>query len=150
MVNYSLRQATEADQPFLFTVVHTAMSPVRLANDPDKIVDMEKGLAEYKEKYPAEKVQVIQYDGKDVGRLRVVRSKEEIYIGGIQLLPEFQGKGIGSSIMRDIINEAKKTKTPITLEVHEVNKAANSFYTKLGFKFVKQEGNQFVLTYTFE
>lgn len=147
MVTYTLRQATEDDQVFLFNVVHVAMSPVRTATNPDKIVDMEKELAEYKEKYPAEKVQVIQYEGKDVGRLRVVKSKEEIYIGGIQLLPEFQGKGIGSAVIKDLIKESEELKIPITLEVHQVNIAANAFYTKLDFKFVEKKNNKSVLKY---
>jgi ribosomal protein S18 acetylase RimI-like enzyme len=124
------------------------MSPVRIASNPDKVVDMEKGLTDYKGKYPAKEVQVIQYEGKDIGRLRVVRSKEEIYIGGIQILPEFQSKGIGSAVVKDLIEESEELKIPITLEVHGVNTSANIFYSKLGFKFVEQKKNQSVLKYS--
>lgn len=144
---FSLRQATEEDLPFLFKVSTDAMKPVVMTLNPDKEFDEKQELAKYKEKFDPEKIGVIQYEGKDIGRLRVVRSPESIYVGGIQILPEFQNKGIGTALFKELIEESKSTSIPIKLEVHDVNEAAISFYKKLGFEAREKVGNQTIMNY---
>jgi len=144
---FSLRQATENDLLFLFKVSTDAMKPVVEALSPDKEFDNESELAAYKDKFNPEKVEVVQFEGKDVGRLRVVRSSESIYIGGVQILPAFQGNGIGGAIFKKLIEESKTTNIPIALEVHDVNKQAINFYIKLGFVSGEKVGNKIVMRY---
>ncbi|MCR4279500.1 MAG: GNAT family N-acetyltransferase, partial [Candidatus Zambryskibacteria bacterium] len=86
-------------------------------------------------------------EGKDIGRLRIVRSPESISIGGIQILPEFQGRGIGTAIVKDLIVESETTGTPITLEVHYINEQAISFYKNLGFQETGKTEKQFLMEY---
>ncbi len=147
MNTYTLRQAVEADIDFLFLVSTSAMQHVHDAIHGDKPRDLEKEFVEYKEKFKPEAINIVQFEGKDVGRLRVVRSSESIYIGGLQLLPEYQGKGIGSAIMFDLIQESEKTHLPILLEVHHVNKNAYTFYIKVGFETVKDLGTKWEMKY---
>lgn len=144
---FSLRTAKEEDLPFLFKVSVEAMKPVAESLDPEREFDEESEFNRYKEKFEPEKVEVIQYAGQDVGRLRVVRSPESIYVGGIQILPEFQGKGVGTALFSELIEESKTTHIPIILEVHDVNETAMAFYTKLGFVPGEKIGNQTVMTY---
>lgn len=146
-LTFSLRHATQEDLPFLFRVSTDAMKAVVATLNPDKEFVEEKGFASYKDKFTPEKIQVIQFEGKDVGRLRVVRTSESIYIGGIQILPEFQGKGIGTALFYELIEESNSANIPITLEVHIVNESAISFYTNLGFKPGETVGNQTVMSY---
>lgn len=142
---YTLRTSEQKDAEFLFHVKIEAMKPtssiLRTAHDYDK------ELAEYLTKFEPEKIQVIQFEGRDVGRLRIVRSPESIYVGGIQILPEFQGKGIGSAIFQDLIAESESTRIPITLEVHHVNEKATSFYKKLGFQETGKNEKQVLMEY---
>jgi len=144
---FSLRQASEEDLPFLFKVSTDAMRPVVETLNPDREFDMEQELAKYSKKFEPEKIEVIQYHGQDVGRLRVVRSLESIYVGGIQILPEFQGNGIGTALFKELVEESNSTNIPIVLEVHDVNEAAISFYTKLGFIAGEKVENQTVMRY---
>ena len=51
---------------------------------------------------------VVEADGMPVGRLRVVRTSEELYIAGIQVLPEHQGRGIGSEVVRSARGEGRR------------------------------------------
>jgi len=141
----TFRTATNDDLEFLFEVSTEAMLPVAERLHPGKIPDRAEELLKYKEKFEPSKIQVIQYDGQDIGRLRVVRSAESMYVGGIQILPAFQGKGIGAAIFTDLIEQAKITKIPITLEVHDVNVEALKFYKKLGFIESGKQGNKTVL-----
>ncbi|MCR4279495.1 MAG: GNAT family N-acetyltransferase [Candidatus Zambryskibacteria bacterium] len=129
---YTLRTSEAKDAKFLFHVKIEAMKPTSSISR--TALDYDKEFAEYLKKFEPEKIQVIQFAGKDVGRLRIVRSPNSIYIGGIQILPEFQGKGIGTAILKDLIAESETTRIPITLEVHHANKRAISFYKNLGFR----------------
>ena len=144
---YSLRRATAEDLPFLFNVSTEAMKPVVAALNPEREFNREDELEKYKAKFNPNEIELIQYEGQDVGRLRVVRSSESIYVGGIQILPEFQGKGIGTALFTDLMSEAKQSQKPIVLEVHDVNEDAVSFYRKLGFKEGEKVGNQTVMRY---
>lgn len=144
---FTVRKATDDDLPFLFRVSTEAMRPVAEMSDSLNEKPEEERFAEYKEKFVPEAIEVIQHDGKDVGRLRVVRSSDSIYVGGIQILPEYQNKGIGTALFTELIEESKETNIPIVLEVHDVNTRAISFYKNLGFEEGEKVGNQTVMKY---
>lgn len=76
---------------------------------------------------------VIEFDGRSVGRLRVLRARLHIELAGIQLRPEFQSKGIGTLVVRNLMREAAETNMPITLAVENDNPRARAFYARLGF-----------------
>ncbi len=145
---FSLRKATSEDLKFLFEVSTLAMKPTVLAINPDKEFNQTEEFEKYKDKFVPAEIEIIQFEGQNVGRLRVVRSADSIYIGGIQILPEFQGKGIGSAIFENLIQEANELDVPIILEVHDVNKDAIRFYENLGFKAGQKVGNQTIMTYS--
>jgi GNAT superfamily N-acetyltransferase len=62
---------------------------------------------------------------------------KSIYLSDLYLKPEFQGKGIGTKIMKEIIDFADKNQLPITLvpapESIKDIKRLNRFYQKFGF-----------------
>lgn len=147
MKRYSLRTSKPEDAEFLFKVKVEAMKPISaiLRTEP---FDYDKEFTEYLAKFEPEKIQVIEYEGKAVGRLRIVRTPESIYIGGVQILSEFQNKGIGTEIFNDVIEESKLSGIPVTLEVHHDNEKAISFYKKLGFKENGRTEKQLLMEYT--
>jgi N-acetylglutamate synthase-like GNAT family acetyltransferase len=69
-----------------------------------------------------------------VAALRVV-SDEVGQVRWVYILPEHQRKGVGTSIMRRVENEARKMrlKKLIVPDVHEKAFWARNFYTKLGY-----------------
>lgn len=141
----TLRRATENDLEFLFGVATEAMQHVSERLHPGRVVNKDEELQKYKDLFEPNEVQIIQYKGQDVGRLRVVRTTKSIYVGGIQILPVFQGKGIGGAIFADLIEESKRLGIPVELEVHDVNSAARAFYKKLGFVEAGKQGRQRIL-----
>lgn len=144
---FALRGSTKDDVAFLFKVSTDAMRPVTDMSDSSKIKPEDVRFAEYREKFIPESIDVIQYNGVDVGRLRVVRSADSIYVGGIQILPEYQGRGIGTALFTELIQESNKTRVPIVLEVHDVNIQALSFYRNLGFEEGEKMRDQIVMRY---
>ncbi|MDB5189082.1 MAG: uncharacterized protein JWL82_39 [Parcubacteria group bacterium] len=144
--NITLRKATPSDLAFLYRVSTEAMRPVTEAGTATQN-DAGEEYEKYKAKFDPEKIDIIQYNGKDVGRLRVVRSEASIYVGGIQILPEYQGKGIGTSLFTDLIQESITSNLPITLEVHDINTGARAFYENLGFEYGEKKNDQTIMIY---
>jgi GNAT superfamily N-acetyltransferase len=143
---YTLRTAEQKDAKFLFQVKIEAMKTATSILRTEPFI-YEKEFAEYLKKFEPKKIQVIQFEDKDIGRLRIVRSPESIYIGAIQILPEFQSRGIGSAILTDLIHESESTGIPVTLEVHHINERAIYFYKKFGFQEVGNTEKQILMKY---
>ena len=144
---YSLRQATADDVEFVFNVSTEAMRPVVDSLNPGKTFDSDAEFKIYQEKFLPEEIEIIQSQGIDVGRLRIVRSTESIYIGGIQIFPELQNRGIGTAILADLIQESNRAGVPILLEVHEVNTKALIFYKGLGFVELESKEGKLSMEY---
>lgn len=60
--------------------------------------------------------QVVELDGRPIGCLLVARSAEEIRLQREFLLPEFQGRGIGSQLVGELQREAREAKLPLRCE----------------------------------
>ena len=76
---------------------------------------------------------LVAKDGQEVvGLCRMNKNEEKNQIHAIYVLPEYQGKGIGTMFWKEALNffDAKKD---IVVEVATYNKKAISFYSKLGF-----------------
>lgn len=86
----------------------------------------------FRENFQPEANQIIVLDGDDIGRIELNYKPDEVRIGNIQILPEYQSKGIGSLIMLKIIRQAQQQKQGVTLQVLKVN-PARRFYERLGF-----------------
>jgi GNAT superfamily N-acetyltransferase len=123
---YTLRDADMHDLEFLFGVVIA----VRQSKE---VFDWGTGFREFKKSFIRLGAQVVLHKECNIGRLRIARSTESIYVGGIQLLPAFQSKGICSAIFADLIQESKQTGIPLSLSVFVHNVSAFRFYTRLGF-----------------
>ena len=88
---------------------------------------------------------VIASQGQDVGRLRVVRTRNHLVIAGIQILPEHQKKGIGSTVIQSLLHEGQARHLPVTLEVEKDNPHAKRLYLRLGFVMTGERGDRFCM-----
>ncbi len=86
----------------------------------------------YRAAFPEAEFQIVLLDGVNAGRLIVHRTREELRVVDIALLPGHRNAGIGSALLRRIFGEAKATKKPLRLKVLKGNRAAR-FYQRLGF-----------------
>ncbi len=92
----------------------------------------------HEREFNAEGTEIIVRGGRDVGLARIEREADHIYIRHLYVLPEAQNQGIGSQIMRDVLDEARKKKVPVRLHVLKVNGPARTFYEKHGFRVVDE------------
>jgi len=59
-----------------------------------------------------------------------------LHLTYLMLLPEYQGRGIGSELIREVIAGATTMGRPLLLHVLKVNKRAQGFYHRHGFEIV--------------
>ena len=87
---------------------------------------------------------IIQMDGVDVGRLYVDRTDTCLHIIDFTLAPEWRGRGIGTDLLRALMNEAHGGKVPVRLSVLKNNPAVN-LYLRHGFRAMRDVGHHYEL-----
>jgi ribosomal protein S18 acetylase RimI-like enzyme len=94
---------------------------------------------DYARNFTAAHRSVIVINGKEAGMCIIWRSPDQLRLVAIELLPEYRSRGVGSALIRDLIQEADSARLPLTLSVHDTNHRATSLYRKLGFTLVAME-----------
>jgi ribosomal protein S18 acetylase RimI-like enzyme len=77
--------------------------------------------------------EIILRDDVPVGYLCVEEDSDEIHLREIVIDPEFQEQGIGSIVLKEIIERARVRHVPVRLRTHLTNRAAN-LYRRMGFE----------------
>lgn len=132
---YGLRPASAEDFEFVFQLNKANMRRyVELLRGWDDDAEREDIRAGFQPGVD----QIITVSGEDVGRLRVERYRDCIEIRHIEILPGYQGRGIGSEIIRDVLREAREAGLPVVLTVLSLNHPARRLYERLGFREVER------------
>jgi len=88
----------------------------------------------FERSFQPEILKIIVVGTLDAGLLNVARPPGEIFLADIEVLPELQGRGVGSAVIRDLQAEARSAGLPLRLQVLRVNHAARRLYERLGFQ----------------
>ena len=87
-------------------------------------------------------IRIIQLGGLEAGMIKVVRTPDVWHLVQIQLLPQYQGRGLGSSLIRGLLDDAQRAGIPVSLHVLKVNPAMR-LYERLGFEVVADAGHSY-------
>lgn len=141
---YSLRQATADDYDFLYELHRASMreyiEPIWGWH--------EDWQAEYfQKKFDPANRKIVEVNGEDVGVVVVERRSDVLYLSLIELLPKYQGLGIGSMILESLKVEAHSIGLPLALHVLETNQPARRLYERLGFHIVSAESVRYYMVY---
>src|SRR5687768_4347451 len=101
----------------------------------------------YANKYRAATHDIILSNGRPVGRLYVARSGQEIRIIDITLLPAERNAGIGSYLIRQLLEEAERTERAVRIYVEEFNPSLHLF-ERFGFSRTEQHGIHVLMEWT--
>lgn len=100
----------------------------------------------YKKVYPDATYDVIIYNDIAIGRLYIERFLIEgtIRIIDIAILPTYRKLGVGSYLIKNLMEEAIQSNKSITIHVEIFNKALD-LYKRLGFEIIKETNGVYYL-----
>ena len=90
---------------------------------------------------------IIQLDKLDIGRLIVNRADDHLRIIDLSILSAYRGRGIGTDILRSLLNEAHGGKVPARLHVIK-DSPAMRLYTRHGFVPINDRGHYFEMEWS--
>jgi ribosomal protein S18 acetylase RimI-like enzyme len=95
--------------------------------------------AHYREAYDAAGFFVVERDGAAIGRLYLDRRDDDIRIVDIALVPEAREGGVGTSLIRDVLEEGARSGRSVSIHVESFNPALR-LYERLGFREIDTNG----------
>lgn len=128
------RFATDEDIELLFEINRAALKDQVRANFGSWNDDFQRSM--FWQSTEPSSHQLFYCGSQAVGFWFVRRDNDEIYLERLSLLPEFQNRGLGSSLVRELIADASASKRPLRLQVFLTNRARR-LYERLGFRIVR-------------
>lgn len=79
---------------------------------------------------------ILEEDGRIAGYIQIRDERDRIYVQNIAISEEFQGRGIGTRLLKGLQSNAAIRKVPLQLSVSRTNTPAQRLYERLGFQHV--------------
>ena len=98
----------------------------------------------YRERFPGADFKIILQSGEPVGRIYVLREEKGIRVLDITVLPQYRGLGMGSFLIRELLDEGRHSGRAVQIFVETFNRSI-SLFERLGFSPVTQEGFNLLL-----
>ncbi|NOJ93480.1 GNAT family N-acetyltransferase [Corallococcus coralloides] len=134
-----LRPVTPGDDGFLFTLyASTRARELAAWGLPPAQAELflrmqyQAQARHYASAYPPEGHAIIEVEGVPVGRQWIARTSSELLLVDVALLPEHQGRGLGTHLLRELQAEAARARVSVRLNVTRDNPALR-LYTRHGF-----------------
>lgn len=142
----TLRLVCPADETFLYQLyASTRMEEMALVNwsvtQQTAFLHMQFNAQRqsYRMQFAEASEQIILRDEAAIGRLMLNRTKQEILLVDIALLPQYRNAGIGTQLIHDLQAEASQTGKIVRLHVETLNPALR-LYRRLGFSQIGESG----------
>ncbi|HWN10693.1 MAG TPA: GNAT family N-acetyltransferase [Pyrinomonadaceae bacterium] len=143
----NLRQVSKDDDPFLIALYGSTradeLNQVEWAEgqrDAFLAWQFDMQRREYDARFPDARHQLIVIDDEPAGRIWVGEDNEQIRLLDISLLPQFQKRGAGTMLLKELMNEAERAGKFLRHMVFVLNNDAHRFYERLGFVVIEDVG----------
>ena len=142
MEQFNLRRATTSDYEFFYDV-----KKIVLKHYIESIWGWDEDFQRkfHTENYHLNNTFIIVVNNSDAGTLEVKEDEASIFISSLYILPRYQGKGIGTSIIANYIAKATKEIKRVELEVLQLNKGAQKLYSSLGFTLTERDDTKYFM-----
>jgi len=151
--NITLRPVTADDYDFLVEVYGStraeelALVPWTIEQQQAFVrMQLDAQQDHYAKKYPTASHDIILSNDRPVGRLYVARLDHEIRIVDITVLPAERNAGIGSHLIKQLLDEANRSGKVTRIYVEEFNPSLRLF-ERLGFSPTEQHGIHLLLQF---
>ncbi|MDB5500292.1 MAG: hypothetical protein JWR89_194 [Tardiphaga sp.] len=136
----SVREQTPEDEAFLYSLFRANnLRTLELSGLPlaflDDLVAMQhrSRMQTYQKMFPSAAWSVMEREGKPVGEIVEHDEDDCIYVVDIALLPEWQAKGIGTALMREVMDRCAARGIGVRAKVMIANEPSLEMFRKLGF-----------------
>ena len=135
----TMRPEREDDEAFRFELFCASRQPEfarLLAPDVLETIMRQQFHAQtvsYRGRFPRARGDIIEMAGKQIGRIMVDRGEKVLHIVDQVITPELRNRGIGTTVMRALMDEARRTNRVVRLGVAAANEQALRLYRRLGF-----------------
>jgi ribosomal protein S18 acetylase RimI-like enzyme len=141
----TLRRETDADLPFLMQLFAASradeLAMVPWTDDQKRAFLLQQFGAQrshYYSYFPDTAFDIIELDGKPIGRLYLDERRTRVHIVDIALIPGSRDGGVGTAFLAAIQDYARIRGKGVDIFVERMN-PAKSLYDRLGFKVVREE-----------
>jgi ribosomal protein S18 acetylase RimI-like enzyme len=141
MEDVRLRPATLDDIDALYRIHRAALGPYV-----EQTWGWDEGwqAGHFREHFDVSVRQVVEYRGRTIGFLDVIEEEGRTLLASIRITPEFQRRGIGTSLIRGVLHGAASRGVPAVLRVLRIN-PARSLYERLGFENVDSSDTHYTM-----
>ena len=134
MTSLQRRSATEADREFVFRAkAETLRYAVEAAWGWDERAERDL----HDKRFDAGGLEILLDGTERAGYLKVRREPDLLRLVSINLLPAWQSRGIGTSLIEELQREAEEAGLPVRLRVLQANVRARALYERLGFAIIE-------------
>ena len=147
----TLRPVSPEDERFLLRLYASTRAQELALTDWDErqrqaFVEMQFAAQQhyYSAKFPEGEHSIILVNDQPAGRLYVARRPEEIRILDVTVAVEHRNGGVGSSILKALIEEAERRETSVRIYVERFNPSL-SLFGRLGFSSIESMPSHFLM-----
>ena len=136
MTHFTLRQATEGD---FYQLLRMRNQVLREYIEYVRGWDEDREEARFRGNFDPATTRVILSDDRVIGFLGVRPENDVLYIAQAYIIPEYQGREIGTELIRELLAEGR----PVVLKVTKLNAGARRLYERLGFRVKSEDAHSF-------
>jgi GNAT superfamily N-acetyltransferase len=140
----SLRDERPSDEAFLYELyASTRQDELEAAGWPPEMrggfltMQFRARQQGYRSAFEGAEFKIIQVDGVNAGEIILYRSADGLRVVDIALLPQFRNVGVGTTILRRVLDEAAAARQRVHLKVGRACRAER-LYLRLGFAKISE------------
>jgi ribosomal protein S18 acetylase RimI-like enzyme len=137
---FGLRPARKDEFGFAEAIYIHWMRPLMAALGP---WDEAERRAALRRSFKAAEVNIITLDGSDVGWMQVSERDFDYNLAQIQLMENYCGRGIGTRLIRDLLELAGREGKTVSLSAVRTNRAIG-LYERLGFRIIDPDATPII------
>ncbi len=90
------------------------------------------------------RLQIVTVNAQDVGEVSLEDKGHELFLAGIYILPAWQNRGLGTGIIRNILDLSRTAGKSVRIQVLKVN-PARQLYERLGFEIYGESRTHYLM-----
>ncbi|MEM7463679.1 MAG: GNAT family N-acetyltransferase [Pseudomonadota bacterium] len=140
MEQHALRSAELADYPFVEAIYLNSMGTMLKQLG---CWDENYRRGAFHRAYRRSEASIITLAGRDIGWMQISERDFDINLAQIQILDPYCGKGIGTALIRDLMERAGQRGKSVSLSAVRANRAID-LYQRLGFKIINPDATPII------